>query len=329
MKPLIRHIILIFFVCFFVTGVFAQSVTKVVITEGYPNAAFKKTVEENTSKLLNEFSRAYNAGTEPNFKTISISNNAVTNISDLWTDIKFYCSQSEIKEFLIKTNNGYQLRNIQVFTEDEKQEIFIEMNAEGMIIDIDFSLNLHQYKSIMGNSNEVVDITRREIILDFIEKLKVAYMRKNINFIDDVFSEKALIIVGKTIQKTDKPVMEISSNKETFARQSSGGTMYKKMTKQEYLTGLRRVFASNKRIDLDFKNIEVERHAKKGYEAFYGVRLRQHWKGDTYEDNGILFFLIQFRENDYPLIWVRTWQDANTTDKSEEIGFGDFRIRPE
>ena len=309
---------------------FAQTTTKVTVAGGFPTTILKKAAERNISDVLNELARAYDANDMMlNFKTSAVSANAAENINDIWNGGRFYCTQPEIKDHLIKiTNGGYQFRNISVSVEGEEQEIVIELDGKGIVTDLYFSLNMHQYQNVM-TSNGVVDKTRREIVLNFMEMLKTAYMRKDINFIDDVFSEKALIIVGKTVQKTDKPAMTLNSNKETFALQSSSGTVYTKKTKQEYLTDLKKVFSNNKNIQLKFEDIEVERHGKKGYEAFYGIHLKQHWKADTYKDYGTLFFLIQFRENDHPLIWVRTWQDANTTDKSEEIGMGDFRIKPE
>ena len=334
MKTIIKHIIPFLFALFVVSDGFSLTTTKVVITGGYPSAVLKSAAEKNISVLLNNLAKAYDENeTSLDFKLAVVSGEANTTINDIWSSTKFYCTKPEIREIIIKTSNGYQIRNIPVLVaaedeEEQEQEIVIELDRKGIITDLYFSLNFHQYQNVMA-ANGVVDKTRREIILNFMEMLKTAYMKKDLKFIDDVFSEKALIIVGKTVQKTDKPVMTMSSNKETFARQSTGNTVYTKLTKQEYLDKLKTVFTNNKSISLKFENIEVERHLKTGYESFYGVHLKQHWKADTYKDYGLMFFLIQFRENEHPLIWVRTWQDANTTDKSEEIGMGDFRIRPE
>jgi len=334
MKTIIKHIIPFLFAFCAVSNGFTQTTTKVVITSGYPSAGIKSAVEKNISVLLNNLAKAYEEdGTSLNLKSATVSEEANEAINDIWSSAKFYCTKTEIREILIKTSTGYQVRNIPVSVaaedeEEQEQEIVIELDKKGIIKDLHFSLNYHQYQNVM-TANGVVDKTRREIILNFMEMLKTAYMRKDLKFIDDVFSEKALIIVGKTVQKTDKPVLTMNSNKETFARQSTGGTVYTKLTKQEYLAKLKTVFTNNKSIQLKFEDIEVERHSKEGYESFYGVHLKQHWKADAYKDYGLMFFLIQFRENDHPLIWVRTWQDANTTNESDKIGMGDFRIRPE
>ncbi len=329
MKTLIKYTIFFWITFFIVSNGYAQVTTKVTIAGGYPSAMLKNSAEKNISALLNALSKAYDENESSLvFKPAMVSEKASESINDIWLSTHFYCTQPDIREILIKSSDGYQVRNIPVSADGEEQEIVVEVNKKGVITDLYFSLNLHQYQNVM-TSNGVVDKTRREIILNFMEMLKTAYMRKDLKFMDDVFSEKALIIVGKTIQKTDTPALTLNSNKETFARQTSDQTIYTKLTKQEYLNRLKTVFSNNKSIQLKFEDIEVERHLKKGYESFYGVHLKQHWKSDAYKDYGLLFFLIQFRENDHPLIWVRTWQDATTTDKSDEIGMGDFRIRPE
>jgi len=56
------------------------------------------------------------------------------------------------------------------------------------------------------------------------------------------------------------------------------------------------------------------------------VLLNQRWITPTYTDEGILFLLIQFNKDENPLIWVRTWQDANETPKDEVFGFHNFKI---
>jgi hypothetical protein len=64
---------------------------------------------------------------------------------------------------------------------------------------------------------------------------------------------------------------------------------------------------------LEFEDIEVNTHRK--HPNFYGVLLEQYWQTSTYQDKGYLFLMIQFRDDDHPLIWVRTWQDASHISK--------------
>jgi len=76
--------------------------------------------------------------------------------------------------------------------------------------------------------------------------------------------------------------------------------------------------------ELDFKDIAVVKHRK--HPNFYGIRLQQIWDTSNYKDDGLLFLLVQFKENEDPIIWVRTWQDAEKTPIDEAFGLHNFKI---
>jgi len=169
-------------------------------------------------------------------------------------------------------------------------------------------------------------------LLNFLEGVRTAYMRKDINYIEKIYSDKALIIVGRQVQKTEQNLMPLRDNsgKEVFYKPAPEGTEYKRMTKQEYIESLKSVFKRTKSIRLKFSDIDIAQNRKAGYESYYGMTMIQDWNSDTYSDSGLLFFLVEFRDNQPPLIWVRSWQDANTTARSEAINMGDFKIpRPD
>ena len=93
------------------------------------------------------------------------------------------------------------------------------------------------------------------------------------------------------------------------------------------------VFKANKQIRVTFDEIEVVRHPVN--KDFYGVTLHQGYTSDRYHDDGYLFLLWDFRDEDHPQIHVRTWQpDAYNSDgkgtkripKDEIFTLGDFDI---
>jgi hypothetical protein len=78
-----------------------------------------------------------------------------------------------------------------------------------------------------------------------------------------------------------------------------------------------------------FSDPEVVRSKKNP--NFFGVTLHQHWKADRYEDDGYVFLLWEFHENDEPpIIHVRTWQPdkmgGEVTPKEKIINILDFDI---
>ena len=306
---------------------------KVTLTSGFPTPALKRTVERNCSELLTMLNVAYARRDQ----LLSVNSAIMTDrgsesLNFTWSATQFYCTAPAISDVLIKTTSGYQLRNIPVYANEEDNEIGIDLDSRGNISEVFFAVPMHQYKNLMAGKNEVVDQTRREILLNFLEGVRTAYMRKDINYIENIYSDKALIIVGRQVQKTDQNLMPLRDNsgKEVFYKPAPEGTEYKRMTKQEYIESLRNVFKRNKSIRLKFSDIEIAQNRKAGYESYYGVTLIQDWNSDTYSDSGLLFFLIEFRGNQPPLIWVRSWQDASTTSRSDAINMGDFKIpRPD
>ena len=135
------------------------------------------------------------------------------------------------------------------------------------------------------------------------------------NFLDQIFSEDALIITGKVI-KTVKSDVKINNTKIKYNRQD----------KKTYLTNLANVFKQNKRINVIFDEIKVVKHsAKKGY---YGVTLKQGWSSDNYSDGGYLFLLWDFTNPDAPQIHVRTWQPEEYINAGGEVfTVNDFKIK--
>ena len=309
-------------------GIGNTSTVQLEITDGYSSIDLKRKIEKNLGLVLTRI----NEGQKLNLKSlnlddIKITENAKGYLEAIWESGTFYCTKELIQEKLLKTNDGFEIRNIPILIDDKYQQLVFTMNSNATITDIYFSVLEHQYKNITIG-NKVLDETKKNIIRDFLESFKTSYIKKDINFINNVFSDKALIVVGKSIKLSDRNGLKVVESNKSTIYDSGNNSSYKKMTKEEYINGLKNVFKNNKKISVEFEDIEIMQHRKSGYDEFYGVRLKQRWRSDNYSDYGILFFVIQFRKNDYPLIWVRVWQDANTTPESEQIGLGDILIQP-
>ena len=106
---------------------------------------------------------------------------------------------------------------------------------------------------------------------------------------------------------------------------------YKKQDKQEYLTNLKGVFARNSYIRVAFDEVEVKFHPT--VRDIYGVTLHQGYSASGgYHDEGYVFLLWDFTNEDEPKIHVRTWQpdryDTNGRNitKDEVFSCNDFDI---
>lgn len=298
------------------------------VVEGCTNQILRKKIEKNTTELLNNIQNSYNDGAEfIHFTNPTLNQSVKEGLSAIWSSSKFFINTQKITETLLKTPDGFELRNIPISIDSQQEELVFSIDTEGHITDVYFAVNQHQYKNITP-SNTVIDETKKNIIRDFLESLKTAYIKKDIDFINMVMSDKALIVVGKKIQKSNYNSFKITDTGKGTLYGDDNTSIYKKVTKKQYITSLKNVFKRNKNILIDFSEIEFIPHRKSGYESFYGVRLIQKWQADSYSDLGLLFFVIEFREDNHPLIWVRVWQDAKTTSDKDRIGMGEILIQP-
>jgi hypothetical protein len=127
-----------------------------------------------------------------------------------------------------------------------------------------------------------------------------------------VFSDQALIIVGRVVESTGQ--------RSAYEQQVE----YLQFTKDEYITRLRQIFRANAWIEVGFKDVSILRHPR--HPDVYGVSLTQFYSSTLYSDVGYLFLLIDFRDRDKPMIHVRTWQPTNATPEDQKFSLGDMEI---
>ena len=174
-------------------------------------------------------------------------------------------------------------------------------------------------QKILSEQLAETDANNRRMILNYCEHLRTSYTTKDIDFLEQVFSDEALIIVGHVIKSTT------TSEVATLPRVS-----YNVMSKHKYLQKLRKVFMMNKTIDVHFSDFSIKRHPT--MEGIYGVTLRQQYHSDRYQDDGWLFLLWDFRDITSPMIHVRTWQAAYSDNhtllpKDSVISIRDFNLK--
>jgi hypothetical protein len=302
--------------CFFflVTGVgytsigqkysnLAQHTTRVILS-GIPSPA-KKTFEQNTKIFLDAINNAYRTNQQPKVP-VNISNSKMNEvIGNLWAVSPFMSVRTEVIENVLSTGSeNYEIRNLQIVFEEaqqgyEQQDALLLFDKTGKIVDFKIALGYHSVSTILRNNVSVTDLRRRQMIISFVENFRTAYNIKDISFLENVFSDKAVIITGKVLKKTLdgelKPVVE-----------------YKKQTKAEYLTNLKYLFSKTKMININFDSITVVQHPSNP--ELYGITLTQTWNseqlsGGSYRDIGYVFLIIDFSKEENPKIWVRTWQD--------------------
>lgn len=313
---------LIFLLMFVAQNIMADVTVQI---DGIDNATVKAKMERTMSAFLTEVNNAQSSKRALNFGGMGLSTNVQSSVSMLWENSPFECTDEEIIEHCIQTGSGYQVRNIPLmmrptdssFNEDEYQEAVFSFDRNGNMESFYLTLSMNLYMNVIKSNKSVTDLRRRQLILDYVEHFRTAYNQKDKEFIEAVFSDDALIITGKVIPQRVRDNIQLPARVE-----------YTRQTKRQYMTKLSQIFAANKHIKVTFDEIRVVMHPTKS--EWYGVTLHQGWTSDRYHDDGWLFLLWDFSNEDHPTIHVRTWQPDKIEGKKlpdEEIfSLDDFNI---
>lgn len=170
---------------------------------------------------------------------------------------------------------------------------------------------------VLNGHLEETDSVSRHKILSYCEHLRTSYTTRDIDFIRQVFSDNALIIVGHVVRTGDNSESAMSGNPKV---------KYSVRSKREYIDKLTGIFNAGKEIEVDFSDFKIMRHPT--VKGIYGVTLRQKYSCGSYNDDGYLFLLWDFRDKSMPLIHVRTWQPTLSINlgNDELIDISDFNL---
>lgn len=304
-----KRLPILFLLLSMVLGVNAQSVS-FTFKDGISNFSLRQTMEKNVSSLLSEVNRAANNNGSLNLSSINMTSNAKASLNNLWDNFHFKCDYSSYSENCLTAVNGYEIRGISVtlknvdatYKGEVNKELTISTAKDGQITGVHMALANNVYDYVVNNGKDVTDTRRRLEILKFVEDFRSYYDEKDLEALRNVYSDDALIITGKVIMR------KAMGNDQATLRPE---IVYSRQNKEQYLTNLARTFRNNKYIKVKFDAIRVKRHPAK--DGFYGVTLHQNWQSSNYSDDGYVFLLWQFREDENgkelpPVIHVRTWQ---------------------
>lgn len=199
------------------------------------------------------------------------------------------------------------------FENSEKQfveDVVFHFDADKMINNLAFGLGEKGITDISGKT--VWSEQVRMILIQFMENYKTAYALKRSDYIESLFADDALIIVGSVLKVKPNEMNPYVDNKIV---------KYNRYNKQDYMKKLRMSFQSNEFINIKFEDNEVRKSGKGG--EVYGIQIKQNYYSANYADEGYLFLLIDMNNPDLPLIHVRTWQPEKNPDGSI-YGVGDF-----
>lgn len=195
------------------------------------------------------------------------------------------------------------------------EELVFVFGENDKIEEINFALSDEAVEDIIGKV-KATDFEKFQIV-NFIEQYKTAYCTENIDFIEKVFDDNALIIVGQMLKNDD-------TNIEGMYNKLGRSWKAVKYSKKDYIRNLVSLFDSNEYVNLHFEDNIVTRLNSDTLKVF-GVQIHQYYYSQRYSDEGYLFLMFDLTEKNKPKIYVRTWQPEKNPDGTI-YGLDDFYL---
>lgn len=221
-----------------------------------------------------------------------------------------------------RTADGYEIRGIRVqndyptLRKQQTETLNLDFNQQGELTHVSFSVFKKLHEQYVDGAKTDRERNERQIIVKFLERYRTAYMTRDLATIKQIFSNDALIIVGKKLKKTT--FSEVGYN--PVGKQPD--IEYVKLSKAQYIDRLEKTFQAQSDIYLNFSTFKIR--TKNNQAGVYGVSMRQNYYSSTYSDEGHLFLLIDFNDS-LPKIYVRSWQPQEW-DEQTLIGLSNFKI---
>ena len=212
----------------------------------------------------------------------------------------------------------FQFKNYVSFI---RELVFRFDNDKKLITSLSFRLDSDAENDIMKKGRWSEDC--RYTLLNFMEDYQTAYALKRYDYLESIFSDDALIIVGHVLKRTVLPdQMTLNLSEEEVKKE--------RKDKKTYFEELSRVFAAQEYINIRFAETDFTRQLnsldanKTGGEDIFGVRLLQEYNSATYGDTGYLFLMVDLRDQERPVIHVRAWQ-PDKVDVNKLIGLENLK----
>ena len=183
------------------------------------------------------------------------------------------------------------------FTED----VTFTFNKDLKLVSLGFGLGSIARNDIFAKQGAAWTDDKKMVLVNFLENYRTAFALGMQDYIESIFDDDAVIIVGHVTKKLEKV-----PGADGMGLAQKEHVVYTQKTKKEYMEQLRRCFASQEFINLRFSDTDVERSGVGG--ETYALQLKQDYVSQTYGDQGYLFLFVDFNDPDRPQIHIRTWQ---------------------
>ncbi len=304
----------------------AYAVRGEVLLTGGTDATFRQQVAGNLSTMVTRLGRE-------DFDQVNslCTERGWSELNQLSAELQLRNGQPVQEARLLNLpDGGYEVRSLRVKVDrrvmqgaegSSYQQMVITLTPDGLIDGARFSAKEDHVNRILEDAERLNDFAFRQQILQFVEIYRTAYNRKDLDYIEKVFSDDALIIVGRVVR--EKPDGVKQSDRLRSSSLNRDNVTFVVQSKERYLRALRGVFARNEYVQVGFDSLKIHRHTKDPF--LYGVTLKQEWHSSTYSDTGYVFLMIDFNDEENPQIHVRSWQPEQFPDGST-LSVYDFNL---
>ena len=314
MKKQLTYFILFLLAGLFIhqpSNIFSQSALEVdLLTYDYTERNICDKIEKNLRKLIENVNAVYWEDTTLSPDSTLFTGHGYLKIKSLIESNNIYFDLEKYTRTLIKNKEYYQVRDISVHLDlkDTKQKpvqyLILDFDNKGKLADADYG-GWSQFDFI--GSEKVKTQKIKDFIDEFLQDYKTAYQKENYDYIEKIFSDDALIIVGKVLRDKKSTHSDIEKKPPRI--------VLEKRSKHEYLTNLKNVFDKNEQIIVEFDNVEITQ--KNNFPDIYGVTLLQKWWSSSYHDQGWLFLMLNMQDENKPVVVdIRTWHPGYLDDRS-------------
>ncbi len=195
------------------------------------------------------------------------------------------------------------------------EDVIFTLNKAGKIDNVSFALNNYSISSIMGKGERFGTLDHKRQIVRFMEDYKTAYCLGRLDYIESIFSDNALILVGHTLKQGENIDSMYHGNMK------NEDVEYVKLSKSQYVERLRHLFALNEFVNIHFEETEIKKLG--GDDKVYGIQIAQNYNSASYSDFGYLFLMFDLSVINEPKIYVRSWQPEKNSE-GRIMGLEDF-----
>jgi len=178
------------------------------------------------------------------------------------------------------------------------EDVTFTFNAQGKVECVAFALGQKAEADILAHTNW--SAATRLMLMEFLENYKTAYALKRLDYLNSIFDDDAVIIVGNVARKLQRAAGDgVNYVANNIIKRN-------RLTKNEYIRNLKLSFQSNEFINIRFSDNEVVK-GRQDLED-YGIQIKQDYYSSHYGDSGYLFLKVDLNNPQEPIIRVRTWQ---------------------